>query len=104
MSTDDKLTKILIASGSQLPPCDYCVEHNLDKSNGCGCWTQISKAKASINKEALKVALEIIPKSYKHKVGLDVAQLWDSQDATDGYNQALKDVIKAFEDRYKNEE
>lgn len=28
-----------------------------------------------------------LPKSYKDKVKLDVAQLWDSADATDGYNQ-----------------
>lgn len=33
-----------------------------------------------------------LPNSFKQKAGLDVALLWDSQDATDGYNQALQDI------------
>lgn len=43
------------------------------------------------NRQLLEAILEqVVP--YKTKMGLDVAQLWDSADATDGYNQAISDV------------
>ena len=50
-------------------------------------------AKSMISRKAVEEAL---PKSYKHKVGLDIALLWDSQDATDGYNQAILDIRTAL--------
>ena len=46
--------------------------------------------------DVLDIVMGAIPKDYPRKVGLNFAQLWDSADATDGYNQALRDVEQAL--------
>lgn len=38
--------------------------------------------------------IQALPKSYAEHVKQDVASLWGSADATDGYNQALEDTRK----------
>lgn len=80
---------------------DYQLEHtyNTKEAQEANHKRSTSIALASIKKDIDSV----VPKSYKAKVGLDVAQLWDSQDATDGYNQALKDVRERLERYIGNE-
>jgi hypothetical protein len=45
---------------------------------------------------AKKAVADAVPKSFRAKMGTDVGQLWGSADATDGYNEALRDVRQAL--------
>ena len=58
---------------------------------------------AAQNNAIYEAVLEAIPTSYAKSVGLDVAQLWGSQDATDGYNQACSDLRQAIAKIYGKE-
>lgn len=68
-------------------------------TNSSTVWT-FNEAKAAINKTILEDVLGCLPKNYAAKVGLNVAELWNSMDATDGYNQCLKDVRQLIAKRY----